>query len=83
MFESSVIVAYESLSFPQCENMDLKIIQSLLERVQIQTNAEKPNNLWDLKDFSEEQQTVEQFRTNKGLMNNYHKIKKHSCGLIS
>ncbi len=35
MFESSVIVAYESLSRPQCENMDLKIIQSLLERVQI------------------------------------------------
>ncbi len=25
--------------------------------------------------FSEEQQTVELFRINKGLMNNYHKIK--------
>ncbi len=66
MFESFVIVAYESLSCPRCEKMDLKIIQSLLESVQIRKNAGKPNNLWDLKDFSEEQQT------NKGLMNNYH-----------
>ncbi len=39
MFEPSVIVAYESLSCPQCEKMDLKIIQSLLERVQIHKNA--------------------------------------------
>ncbi len=35
MFESSVIVANESLSCPQCEKMDLKIMQSLLERVKI------------------------------------------------
>ncbi len=35
VFEPSVIVAYESLSHPQCEKMDLKILQSLLERVQI------------------------------------------------
>ncbi len=35
MFESSVIDAHESLSCPRCENMDLKIIQSLLERVKI------------------------------------------------
>ncbi len=35
IIESSVIVANESLSCPRCENMDLKIIQSLLERVQI------------------------------------------------
>ncbi len=35
--------------------MDLKIIQSLLERVQRHKNAGKPTNLWDLKDFSEEQ----------------------------
>ncbi len=34
-----------------CEKMDLKIIQSLLERVQIHKNAEKPKNLWKLKDF--------------------------------
>ncbi len=51
MFESSVIVAYESLSRPRCEKMDLKIIQSLLERVQIHKNAGKPNNLCELKDF--------------------------------
>ncbi len=72
MFESSVIVVYESLSCPRCEKMDLKIIQSLLERVQIHKNAGKPKNLWELKYFSEEQQTVYLFRTNKGLMNNYH-----------
>ncbi len=58
MFESSVIVVNESISCPRCEKIDLKIMQSLLERVQIHTNAEKPNNLWELKDFSEEQQTV-------------------------
>ncbi len=51
--ESSVIVAYESLSCLQCEKMDLKIIQSLLERVQILKNAGQPKNLWDLNDFSE------------------------------
>ncbi len=67
MFEASVIVVYESLSCPQCEKMHLKIIQSLLERVQIHKNAGKPKNLWELKDFSEELQL---FRTNKGLMNN-------------
>ncbi len=44
MFESSVIVANESLSCPQCAKMDLKITQSLLERVQIQTNAGKPKS---------------------------------------
>ncbi len=38
MFESSVIVSYESLSCPPCEKMDLKIIQSFLERVQIHKN---------------------------------------------
>ncbi len=52
MFESSVIAVFESLSCPQCEKMDLKIIQSLLERVQIHKNAGKPKNLWELKDFS-------------------------------
>ncbi len=34
MFEPSVIVVFESLSCPLSEKMDLKIIQSLLERVQ-------------------------------------------------
>ncbi len=48
--------------------MDLKIIQSLLERVQIHKRAGKPNNLWELVDFSEEQQEVQLFRTNKGFI---------------
>ncbi len=39
MFESSVIDENESLSSPRCEKMDLTIIQSLLERVQIHKNA--------------------------------------------
>ncbi len=58
MFEPSVIVAYESLSCPLCEKMDLNLIQSLLERVQIHKNAGKPNNLWEQNYFSEEQQAV-------------------------
>ncbi len=33
MFEPFLIVVFESLNCPQCENMDLKMIQSLLERV--------------------------------------------------
>ncbi len=44
MFESSVIVTYESLSRPRCEKMHLNTIQSLLERVQIHKNAGKPQN---------------------------------------
>ncbi len=35
MFEPFLIVVFESLNCPQCEKMDLKIEQSLLERVQI------------------------------------------------
>ncbi len=35
-------------------------------------NAKKTKNLCELNDFSGEQQIVELFRTNKGLMNNYH-----------
>ncbi len=58
MFESYVIVANESLSRPRCEKMDLNIIKSMLGRVQMHKHAGKPNNLWELKDFSEEQQTV-------------------------
>ncbi len=44
MFESSVIVTYESLRCAQCEKMHLNTIQSLLERVQIHKNAGKPQN---------------------------------------
>ncbi len=35
MFKSFLIAVFVSLSWPQCEHMDLKSIQSLLERVQI------------------------------------------------
>jgi len=35
MFEPFLIDVFESLKCPQCEKMDLKVIQSLLERVQI------------------------------------------------
>ncbi len=73
MFSSFVIVVSESLSCPQCEKMDLKIIQSLLERVHICRRCWKTKNLQELKDFSEEQQAVELLKTNNGLMNNYHK----------
>ncbi len=31
MFEPFLIVVFESINCPQCEKMDLKIIQSLLE----------------------------------------------------
>ncbi len=47
-----------SVHLTWCEKMDLKIIQSLLERVQIHKHAGKPKNLWELKDFSEEQTNV-------------------------
>ncbi len=66
---------FESLNCPQCEKMDLKIIQSLLERVQICKNAGKLQNLQNVEDLSEEQCSVQLFRTNKGLMNNQHKQK--------
>ncbi len=42
MFLPFVIVVYESLSCPQCENMDLKIIQSLLEGFKYAEDAGKP-----------------------------------------
>ncbi len=59
---------FESLNSPLCEKMDLKIIKSLLERVQIckrcwKTEESAGHLKW----------TVLLFRTNKGLMNNHHK----------
>jgi len=66
MLSPFVIVTHESLNCPQCEKMHFKIIQSMLERIQI---------CWKTKECAgaEEQQTVELLRTNKGLiMNNYH-----------
>ena len=58
MFEPFLIVVFECLNCPQFEKMYLKIIQSLLERVQICKDAGKLKNLQDLKDFSEEQFSV-------------------------
>ncbi len=78
MFEPLLIVVFESINCPQCEKMDLKIIQSLLERVQICKNAGKLQNLQNVEDLSEEQCSVQLFRTNKGLMNNQHKTKEQS-----
>ncbi len=66
MFEPFLIVVFESINCPQCEKMDLKIIQSLLERVQICKNAGKLQNLQNVEDLSEEQCSVQLFRTNKG-----------------
>ncbi len=48
---------FESLNCPHCEKMDLKIIQSLLER-KGKGNAGKLKNLQDMEDFSEEQCSV-------------------------
>ncbi len=36
MFEPFLIVVFESINCPQCEKMDLKIIQSLLEGFNMQ-----------------------------------------------
>ncbi len=55
MFEPFLIVVFESINCPQCEKMDLKIIQSLLERVEICKNAGKLQNLQNVEDLSEEQ----------------------------
>ncbi len=76
MFEPFLIVMLESLNCPQCEKMDLKIIQSLLKRVQICKRCWKTEESAGHGGFSEEQCSGYLFRTNKGLMNNHHKTKK-------
>ncbi len=58
MFEPFLIVVFEFLSGPQCEKMDLKIIQSLLERVKYAEDGGKLKIPQDLEDFSEEQYSV-------------------------
>ncbi len=70
MFEPFLIVVFESLDCPRCKKMDLKIIQSLLERVQICKRCLKTKEPAGI--YSEEQCPVELFRTNKGLMYNHH-----------
>ncbi len=79
MFESSVIVANESLSCAQCEKMDLKNHTVPFGKgFKYAEDAGKLKNVQKLGDFSEEQQTVELLRTNAGLMNNYHNTEKQS-----
>ncbi len=58
-----------------CEKMDLKIIQSLLERVQIHKNDGKPKYVWEAEGFfgrtadsltvQDKQETHEQLSLNK------------------
>ncbi len=50
----------------------------LLKKVQTCKNAGKLQNLQNVEDLSEEQCSVQLFRTNKGLMNNQHKTKEQS-----
>ncbi len=65
MFEPFLIVVFESINCPQCEKMDLKIIQSLLERVQICKNAGKLQNLQNCSTVQNKQGTHEQPTQNK------------------
>ncbi len=56
--------------------MDLKIIQCW-KVFKYTEDAEKTNNVQELEDFSEEQQSVELFRVNEGLKNS-----RGSCILL-
>ncbi len=58
MFEASVIVANESLSCPQCERCISKSYSHCWKGFKYTKMLEKPKNLWELKDFSEDQQAV-------------------------
>ncbi len=46
MFQPFLIVVFESLNCPPCENMDLKITRSLLESVQICKGC------WETEDYA-------------------------------
>ncbi len=63
---------------PSVEKMDLKIIQSPSERVQIHKNAGKPKNLWELKDFSQERQEVLTVQDKQGTHEQLSLNKKNS-----
>ncbi len=85
-FETNVIVAYESLRCPQCEKMDLKIIQSLLERVQIHKKC------WKTKEFVGPEgfflKNSRQFNCSGHTRDSWTTITKltkktHSCGSFS
>ncbi len=74
----------ESLSCPQCEKMDLKIIQSLLERVQIHKmlDIQRICGTWRMfvknsRQFNCSGQTRDLWIT---ITIFFLKIKKHSCG---
>lgn len=54
LFQHFVIVVYESLSCPQGEKMDLKIINPLLIRRSNVQMLENQGGMQDLVDFSEE-----------------------------
>ncbi len=58
MFEPFLIVVFESLNCAPCEKMDLKIIQSLLERAQICRRCWKTEESAGHEDFSTEQSSV-------------------------
>ncbi len=49
MFESFVIVVFESLDCPRCEKMNLKIIQLRLESVHYAEDAVKLKNVQDMR----------------------------------
>jgi len=72
VFEPFLIVVFESPNCPQCENMDLKILQSLLARVQICKRCWKICRTCRtfLKDVGQFNSSV---KTNKGLRNNHNK----------
>ncbi len=72
------IVVFESINCPQCEKMDLKNHTVTAGKGSICKNAGKLQNLQNVEDLSEEQCSVQLFRTNKGLMNNQHKTKEQS-----
>ncbi len=81
MFEPFLIVVFESINCPQCENGSQNhtvTAGNMQKYIQICKNAGKLQNLQNVEDLSEEQCSVQLFRTNKGLMNNQHKTKEQS-----
>ncbi len=53
MFPPFVIAVYESPNWAQCEKLDLKIIQSLLERVHICLNVSMHGSIKETKQNSQ------------------------------
>ncbi len=63
---------------PPCEKNGSQNHSRCWKEFKYAEDAGKPNNVPELEEFSEEQQAVELLRTNKRLMNNYHKTEKPS-----